>query len=260
MFGTKEKPKNYTLIQASSRLNPYLSEDYFTNIIAMAPNEQIAQAYIDGEFVNMAVGAVYTAYNQDTCHTDAIYRDGEELHVSVDFNVLNTNVCIFVKRGHLKNSASPYNGKPILHCVAHIGDISDTPELVEVLRNKYPRSPMYCYPDASGKNTSSKGATVSDISILRGAGIHVLAKSKNPRILDRVQSVNAGFKSGLIKVNKDICVDLVESLESQTYNEKTELPEKTVGVSIDDINDSFGYGIFYMYPLKRNTMKVVGTN
>ena len=260
MFGSKEKPEDYRLIQASSRLNPFLDESYFTNIISMAPNEQIAKAYIDGEFVNMAVGAVYTAYDQDKCHTDAIYRDGEELHISIDFNVLNTNICIFVKRGKLNNSASPYKGRPILHCIAHIGEISDTPELVEILKNKYPRSPIYCYPDASGKNTSSKGATVSDISILRSGSFHVLSKSKNPRILDRVQSVNAGLKSGLIKVNKDICIDLVEALESQTYNEKTELPEKTVGVSIDDINDSFGYGIFYMYPLKRNTMKIVGTN
>lgn len=256
----KNKPDNYKLIQASARLNTYLDESYFENIINMAPNPQIAKAYIDGEFVNMAVGSVYTAYDQDKCHTDAIYREGEELHISIDFNVLNMNACVFSKRGQLNNESSPYNGRPILHCINHLSEINDTPELIEVIKNKFHRSPIYCYPDASGKNTSSKGATTSDLSILRAAGFHVLSKNKNPRILERVQSVNAGLKSGLVKVNKDTCPGLVDALESQTYNERTELPEKTIGSSIDDTNDSFGYGIFYMYPLKRNTMKIVGTN
>lgn len=260
MFGTKNKPDNYKLIQASSRLNPYLTEDYFQNIIATAPNAQIAEAYIDGKFVNMAVGAVYTAYDADKCHTDAIYRDGEELHISMDFNVLNMNAVVFSKRGILKNKASPYDGKPILHGIAHLTEITDTPEMIEVIRNKYPRSPVYIYPDASGKNASSKGASVSDLSMLRAAGFHVKAKSKNPRIQDRVNSCNSALKTGLVKVNKHICPDLVDALESQTYNEKTELPEKTVGSSIDDINDSFGYGIYYIYPLKRNTVTVSGTS
>jgi len=256
----KNRPDNYTLIQASSRLNPYLSEDYFQNIIATAPNEQIALAYIDGKFVNMAVGSVYTAYEADECHTDAVYRDGEELHISVDFNVLNMNGCVYSKRGQLNNENSPYHGKPILHCIAHLTKIIDTPEMIVVIRNKYPRSPIHIYPDASGKNTSSKGASVSDISMLRQAGFHVHYKSKNPRIMDRIKSANSALKTGLVKVNQDTCPDLVDALESQTYNEKTELPEKTVGSSIDDINDSFGYGIYYMYPMKRNTVTIGGVS
>lgn len=256
----KNKPPNYKLIQASSRLNPYLGEDYFENIIATAPNEQIALAYIDGKFVNMAVGAVYTAFDQKTCFTDAIYREGEELHISIDFNVLNMNAIVYAKREPLNFPKSQYHGKPTLHAVAHLHNIVDTPELIEVIRNKYPRSPIYVYPDASGKNASSKGASTSDISQLRSAGFHIKAKSKNPRVADRVNSCNSALNTGLVKVNVDLCPDLVDALESQTYNEKTELPEKTVGSSIDDINDSFGYGIYYMYPLKRNSVKISGVS
>lgn len=254
----KNKPDNYRLIQASSRLNPYLDESYFENIIATAPNAQIAKAYIEGHFVNMAVGAVYTAFDAEKCHTDARYRDGEELHLGMDFNVLNMNACVFTKRETLKNSASPYNGKPLLHAIAHLHNITDTPEMIEVIREKYPRSPIHIYPDASGKNASSKGASTSDLSQLRQAGFHVHAKSKNPRVQDRVNSVNSAFKTGLVKVNSNACEELVDSLESQTYNEKTEMPEKTVGSSIDDVNDSFGYIVYYIYPLKRNTVTVAG--
>jgi len=254
----KDRPPNYTLIQASSRLNPYLGEDYFQNIIATAPNEQVALAYIEGKFVNMAVGAVYTAFDQTKCGTDAIYRDGEELHISIDFNVLNMNAVVFTKREPLNNPKSLYHGSPTLHTVAHLHNITDTPELIEVIRNKYPRSPIYIYPDASGKNVSSKGASTSDLSQLRQAGFHIRAKSKNPRIIDRVNSCNSALKTGLVKVNIELCPELVDALESQTFNEKTELPEKTVGSSIDDINDSFGYGVYYIYPLKRNSVKIGG--
>ena len=90
----KDPPKNYRLIQASSRLNPYLSEEYFENILAIAPTPEIARAYIDGEFVVMTSGAVYPQFDQNTCDSDAIYKDGEELFIGVDFNVRNTNCCI----------------------------------------------------------------------------------------------------------------------------------------------------------------------
>ncbi len=254
----KDRPDNYHLIQASSRLNPYLDESYFDNIIATAPNPQIAEAYIDGKFVNMAVGAVYPAYDPLKCHTDAIYRKGEELFIGMDFNVLNMNGCVFVKRESLKNSASPYNGRPTLHCIDHLHGIKDTPEMAEVIKNKYPMSPIHIYPDASGKNVSSKGASTSDLSILRSKGFHVHAKSKNPAIMNRVNSVNSAFRTGLVKVNEILCPELADALEAQTFNEKTELPEKTVGSSIDDINDSFGYLVEYIYPIVRNTVKVVG--
>lgn len=256
----KNKPDNYTLIQASSRLNPYLTEDYFENIIATAPNAQIAEAYIEGKFVNMAVGAVYTEFDNVRCHTDAIYRKGENLYISMDFNVLNMNAVVYVKRQPLDFPKSIYHGRETLHAVAHLHEIKDTPEMAEVISNKYPTSPITIFPDASGKNPSSKGCKVSDISQLKDAGFHIRAKNKNPLIMDRVKSLNSALKIGLVKVNTILCPELVDALESQTYNEKTELPEKTVGSSIDDINDSCGYGVHYMYPLKRNTMSVTGVS
>lgn len=256
----KKKPDNYTLIKASSRLNPYLSEDYFDNIIATAPNEMVARAYIDGDFCQMTSGTVYTAFDREKSHCDSIYRDGETLYISVDFNVLNMNAVVYAEREPLNFPQSQYHGKKQWHAVAHLHNIADTPELITVVQNKYSRSPIYMYPDASGKNASSKGATVSDISMLRSAGFHVRAKSKNPRILDRVNSCNSALKTGLIKINTDLCPELMEALESQIYNPATELPAKTVGSSIDDVNDSFGYGIYYQFPLKRNGMSVIGTN
>lgn len=257
---SKNKPDNYHLIKASSRLNPYLSEDYFDNIIATAPNEMTARAYIDGDFCQMTSGTVYTAFDREKSHCDSVYRDGETIYISMDFNVMNANAVVFVEREQLNFPQSGYHGKKTWHAIAHLHNIIDTPEMISVIQNKYSRSPVYIYPDASGKNTSSKGASVSDLSLLRGAGFHIRAKSKNPRIIERVNSTNSALKIGLVKINTDLCPDLVESLESQIYNPVTELPSKNIGSSIDDVNDAFTYGIYYEFPLRRNTMTIVGTN
>jgi hypothetical protein len=252
----KDKPDNYTLIQASGYENTHLPKDYYDNLKKIYPTE-LVEAYINGKFVNMAVGAVYKEYDRDKCDTDAIYRDGEEIHISMDFNVMNMNAVVFVEREPLftGNPLFEYEGFNTFHAVRHLHDIVDTPELIQVIKNRYPRSPVYCYPDASGKNTSSKGFTTSDISLLKKAGFHCKYPNKNPRILERVQSVNSALKVGLIYVNVRECGKVAESLEQQVYNKNTELPEKTTGSSIDDINDSFGYFIHHKFPIKRRLVK-----
>ena len=252
----KEKPDNYTLIQASGRENKHLPVDYYDNLYAIYPKE-LVEAYIDGKFVNMAVGAVYPEFDRTTCDSDALYREGEELHISLDFNVNNMNGVVFVARDLVftKNPLFRYEGHSAFHAIHHLKGINDTPEMIEVIKNRYPKSPVYVYPDASGKNTSSKGFTTSDISLLKAAGFHARYPNKNPRIMDRVQTVNSAFKTGLIKVNVQQCPDVADSLEQQVFNQNTELPEKSAGNSIDDINDSFGYFVHKKYPIARRTMK-----
>ena len=252
----KEKPDNYTLIQASGRENKHLPVDYYDNLYAIYPKE-LVEAYIDGKFVNMAVGAVYPEFDRTTCDSDALYREGEELRISLDFNVNNMNGVVFVARDLVftKNPLFRYEGHSAFHAIHHLKGINDTPEMIEVIKNRYPKSPVYVYPDASGKNTSSKGFTTSDISLLKAAGFHARYPNKNPRIMDRVQTVNSAFKTGLIKVNVQQCPDVADSLEQQVFNQNTELPEKSAGNSIDDINDSFGYFVHKKYPIARRTMK-----
>jgi len=249
-------PANYTLIQASGYENTYLPKDYYDNLKQIYPPE-LVDAYINGKFVNMSVGAVYKSYDRDECDSDAIYRDGEVIHISLDFNVMNMNGVVFVEREpvFLNNPLFQYEGYNSFHAVHHLHGIVDTPEMIQVIKNKYPRSPVYCYPDASGKNTSSKGFTTSDISLLKRAGFHCKYPNKNPRILERVQSVNSGLQTHLIRVNHRLCPKLAEALEQQVYNKNTELPEKIAGSSIDDVNDSFGYFIHRKYPITRKQIK-----
>lgn len=246
----KEKPDNYRLIQASGYENIHLPKDYYDNLKKIYPPE-LVEAYINGKFVNMAVGAVYKSYDRERCDSEAVYRDGEELHISMDFNVNNMNAVVFVKRGKVTTGIKDYKyeGCDSYHAVKHLHDIVDTPELIQVIRERYPRSPIFAYPDASGKNASSKGFTTSDISLLKDAEFHCSYPSKNPRIMDRVQSVNSGLLVGLVRVNVRSCPKVADALEQQVFNKNTELPEKSATSDIDDINDSFGYFIHRKYPI-----------
>jgi len=252
----KEKPDNYTLIQASGYENKFLPSDYYDNLKAIYPPE-LVDAYINGEFVNMAVGSVYKQFSREACDSDALYREGETLHISMDFNVMNMNGVVFAERDPVftGNPLFAYEGHNSFHSIRHLHGIKDTPEMIEVIKNRYPTSPIYVYPDASGKNTSSKGFTTSDISLLKGAGFHARYPNKNPRIMDRVQSVNSSLMTGLIKVNVGQCETIAESLEQQVFNANTELPEKSAKSSIDDINDAFGYFVHYTFPINRNIVK-----
>lgn len=252
----KEKPDNYTLIQAPGYENKFLPSDYYDNLKRIYPKE-LVEAYINGQFVNMAVGSVYKEFTRGDCDSDALYRDGEEIHISLDFNVMNMNAVVFVKRDPIftGNALFAYEGHNSFHAIRHLHGINDTPEMIEVIRNRYPRSPIHVYPDASGKNTSSKGFTTSDISMLKKAGFHAHYPNKNPRIMDRVQAVNSALLTGLIKINVVKCETVAESLEQQVYNKHTELPEKSPSSSIDDINDAFGYFVHFKFPISRKIIK-----
>jgi len=259
----KNKPNNYTLIQASTRENKHLPDDFVANLEAIYP-EELIDAYLDGQFTNLTSGTVYSEFNRETCNSKETYRKGEALHVGIDFNVLGISVVIYGKRESLNDQGIPvkdyqYNDKPTLAAFDHLQKIQDTPQLIDVLNDKYPYSKIICYPDASGANTSTKGATVSDISLLKQAGFQVKHPKKNPAIMNRVLAANSAFKNGLVKVNVDRCKDLTEAFEQQVYNDKTEMPEKNSGAgTVDDITDSATYILNIMFPIKRKSFRSIG--
>jgi hypothetical protein len=106
------------------------------------------------------------------------------------------------------------------------------------------------YPDASGQNTSSKNASESDLSILRGAASRA-GERHEPAVRDRVNAVNAMILNDAgkrrWKVNTDLCPTLTEALEQQAYDAKNGEPDKKSGH--DHPNDAQGYFLVQRYPI-----------
>ncbi len=255
----KSKPENYTLIQASTRENTHLPEDFVANLEAIYPSELVT-SYLDGNFINMTSGTVFSDYDREDCDTTKTHIPKEPIHVGIDFNVMCINAIIYTKGPSLDDQGKEvknynYNNKPTLDAVDHLQKIKDTPDLIWNLKEKYPDCEIICYPDASGANTSTKGATVSDISLLRQAGFKCKYPKKNPAIMNRVLAANSAFRNHLVRINSTKCKDLAEAFEQQVYNEKTEMPEKSSGASIDDITDGATYIIHFLYPIKRNAFR-----
>lgn len=239
----KKSPKDgYTIIQAPTNSNPYLPEGYIQSLVDSYP-EQLINAYVRGEFVNLQSGTVYSHFDREIHCTDVEWDGKEPVHIGLDFNVANMSAIIFVLR----------KGKA--YAVDEIIGGYDTPSVIETIRERFPKCQVNIYPDASGKNRNAQGASVSSIALLQAARFNVLAKSKNPFVKDRVLSMNMSFRKGIQFVNLKKCPTYAENLEQQIWNKAGE-PDKTQGN--DHTNDGAGYFIHYKYAVVKPLTQTKG--
>jgi hypothetical protein len=246
----KNAAPGYRIIKAATQSNAKnLPAGYIDSLRASYPSNLLA-AYLDGEFVNLTAGSVYPSFDRAESGSTETVKDGETLHIGMDFNVLHGACVVFVLR----------DGHP--HAVDEMTELYDTPAMIDTIRSRYPGRTIFAYPDASGKNRKSQDASAADIALLRQAKMTVLAPNANPAVKDRVMAVNAMLggadKPRKLKINLDRCPGLVEAFEKQAYDKNGE-PDKTSG--LDHVTDAAGYFIHYKYPIARTVaqrIQIVG--
>lgn len=246
----REKPhleKMYGLIQASTYDNEKnLPDDYIESLFESYP-KQLISAYLNGQFVNLLSGAVYANFDRKLNHTGETAKEGEPLHVGMDFNVLKMAAVIYVLRDNK------------LYAVDELTDVRDTPTMAQMIKERFEGHAIKIYPDASGQNTSSKSASQSDLSILREAGFTLVVDSSNPRVKDRIMATEAMLLNGKgerrLLVNTNRCPKFTEGLEQQVYDRNGE-PDKSSGV--DHVNDAGGYPVVKLFPIiKRDARRII---
>lgn len=236
----RDRKPGYSMVQASTYENEqFLPPDYISSLRETYPQELI-DAYLMGEFVNLTSGTVYRSYNRQECRSDETIRPLEPLHIGQDFNVGEMASVINVQRGD------------IWHAVSELSGIMDTPALIETINSKWPDRKIYIYPDASGGSRKTVNASESDLSLLRKAGFTVRAKDSNPPVKDRILSVNTAYAKGRLKVNDKACPRFAEAQEQQAYDKNGE-PDKTTGH--DHHNDAEGYFAFWNMPVLKPSFK-----
>jgi hypothetical protein len=229
--------KEYQMVQASSYSNPYLPEDYIPSLREAYP-EALINAYIEGQFVNLTSGTVYSSFDRTKHSADETILANDTIYIGMDFNVTNMSAVICVKRNET------------FFAVDEIEKVYDTPAMIEIIKERYYMKGhrIIVYPDASGTSRKSINASVSDISLLEQAGFTVRVKSKNPAVKDRVIAVNKAFEVGKLKVHRTNCNSLSNCLEKQAYDKNNE-PDKKSGY--DHLNDAIGYLVYYEMPVRR---------
>ncbi|MEI4473561.1 terminase large subunit domain-containing protein [Frigidibacter sp. MR17.24] len=233
----KRAPKrDYSMVQASTYENEaFLPPDYIQSLRDSYPQELI-DAYLMGEFVNLTSGTVYRNFSRVRCRSSEVIRESEPLHIGQDFNVNAMASVVYVERP---------DG---WHAVAELGGIVDTPALIDTIRAKWPGHHVTVYPDASGKSRKTVNASTSDIALLKQAGLTVRAKDSNPAVKDRILSMNTGFEKGRLWINDRACPRFADALEQQAYDKNGE-PDKSSGH--DHLNDAGGYPMVWLMPVRK---------
>ena len=238
----KKDPKTgYQIIQAPTESNPFLPAGYVQSLRDIYP-ENLLNAYLEGQFVNLTSGTVYNNYDRNGCNSEEEIKDGEPLYIGCDFNVTKQAATIYVQR----------EGGRVWHAVDELKNMYDTPEMIRIIKDRFVNHDIYIYPDASGGARKTVNASISDIALLEQAGFNIRAKKTNPPVKDRVLAMNGALAKGRVKVNAEKCKTVAESLEQQVY--KNGEPDKTSGV--DHQNDATTYPIAYEMPVMKPVANV----
>ena len=190
-------------------------------------------------------GRIYYAFERKGNVVEITDYNTDIILVGADFNCNPMSAVVAVRKGD------------VLYVIDEIKMYSsNTHELADEIRARYPRSKVWAYPDPAGAARSTKSQGQTDHTILQNAGFVVKAPRSHTPVRDRINAVNSrlcdsnGIRNLLIHPK---CKTLIECLERQTYKEDTQQPDKESGY--DHMNDALGYLVDYLFPIKRNIEK-----
>jgi hypothetical protein len=187
-------------------------------------------------------GRVYYAFDRDKNGIRLEDNPKAPLLVGMDFNVNPMSAAFAIRNGDQ---------------VHFIGEISipngNTEEMCRAIKTRFPDRKVRVYPDPTGnarKTSAPVGQT--DFTIIRAAGFEVLAPSHPYPVSDKLNTVNAAFKSasGAMRAFVDPvrCPELSKGFDGLTYKEGTNDPDKSLG--LDHMTDAAAYLILWELPLR----------
>lgn len=176
-------------------------------------------------------GRVYDMFEK-TVHVQEWVTDlGGDILVGWDFNV--NPMCLVLGSGAVDQ--------------LHIFDAlavpsSNTQEVAQEVRKRYPDRSIIACPDPSGRarKTSATGGQ-TDFTLIESFGIRTDAPNAAPAVADRINNVQANFRTADGGVHCYIhprAQPLIRGLMGQVYKEGTSIPEKG---GFDHPNDALGY-------------------
>lgn len=223
----KKDRLQFCLVRGLTKNNTELDPQYVKNLYAIY-DEQERLAYLEGMFVNLMSGRVYSEYNEEK-HKIKPFDFGREYTVMIgqDLNSGFSKAAAVIKK----------DKKLFITCGWSFPEIGHAPR---IMRQKYPQNEILWFPDCAGKEII-KGYKQQIID----NGIMCRIGTANPRILDRVFYVNKLFRMGLLFIfDCKETEELSEALKVRAYDQNGK-PEKGQGEkSPDHFCDALEYVIY----------------
>ena len=188
-------------------------------------------------------GRIFYAFDRQRNVRKYLEELPRQLHIGMDFNVDNNSAVIAVRRDSS------------LHIIDEIKLMgSNTDEMVEEIKTRYPQASITVYPDPAGaaRKTSAGGRT--DHTILRTAGFTVKAPNGHNAVRDGINAVNSKLanSAGIPSLFFDPkCKYVIECLEKHTYKQGSSVPDKESG--FDHMTDALRYMVDYLFPIRLPT-------
>ena len=189
---------------------------------------------------NTYSGVVYYNFDRNITVQPCKGRDITEIHCGIDFNVDPMSVCVSV----IENNVIYFVDEIVMNG-------SNTDEVCDELKRRYPNSRIVMYPDPAGRQRKTSAGGRTDISILQNAGFRVNVRNSHTPIRDRVNALNSKLKNaqGISTLFVDPkCKNVINSLERLVYKPGTSIIEKDG--KHDHMADAVGYLVDFLYPLR----------
>ena len=193
-----------------------------------------------------AGGRIYYAFDRNHNVRACEVADRSMIFVGMDFNIDPMSAVIAVRYGDT------------LHIIDEIKIFSsNTGEMVDEIKQRYPKSKVMCFPDPAGHQRKSSAGGMTDITILQNAGFVVKAPRGHTPVRDRINAVNSRLcdATGIRHLYVAPTVKyVIEGLERHTYKDGSTQPDKDSGY--DHMMDALGYMVDYLFPVKRDTSNI----
>jgi hypothetical protein len=241
----------YDLYHMQDSLDDWVSFSYTTLEGGNVPLEEIEAARRDLDektfkqeyeaSFETSGSVVFYDFDRDLNKSDYVYTGGPII-VGMDFNNTPMTAAIATR---IQDSIHFFDEIVL--------NTSNTDEMVQEIKNRYPNVQVTVYPDPACRQVKTSAGGRTDFSILQNAGFIVKTLSSHMAVRDRINSTNARIKSSAGVRNLFVnpkCKFTIESLEKLNYKENSSVVDKNSGY--DHMSDALSYLVSFLYPIKTN--------
>jgi hypothetical protein len=253
----------YDLYQQGHTMEGWSSHQYTTAEGGNVPEEEILQAKRDLDTktylqeyeasFQSSGNVIYYAFKPENIRK----FDSEipnQIHVGLDFNVSKMAAIVAVKYTdglHIFDEIVLRN--------------TNTDEICQAIRERYPNKKVFLYADPAGNQRRTSARDNTDHLIVKQWGMELRAPKSHPLVKDRINAANRlmcnaeGTRHLFVDPG---CKHTVTAISKHEYKPGTSIPIKDAENGYDGVNDSWGYMVSFLYPLRKEytqrTAKVFG--